>query len=159
MYTWTYVLLPVAQLVHNSPVGFRTITARTQMFQRRVVICYFMPACSMLWNMHRDHHKLHSMSTTHLCGLLQGLRGEGEVAALAQVVVVHALGHLGDGVIAGQSLPTQSCSTTVHCSSQLCKQAQAIAPLACMMFTHRFLESVVALCHLRCQDGTINCAA
>ena len=36
----------------------------------------------------------------YLCCFLQGLGSEGEVATLAQVVVVHALGDLGDGIIA-----------------------------------------------------------
>lgn len=47
------------------------------------------------------------MYTAHLCGLLQGLHGEGEVPTLGQVIIVHALGHFGDGVIAGQPLPPQ----------------------------------------------------
>ena len=36
----------------------------------------------------------------YLCWLLQGLCGEGEMATLVQVVVVHALGDLGNGIVA-----------------------------------------------------------
>ena len=36
----------------------------------------------------------------HLCGLLQGVCSEGKVATLVQVVIVHALGDLGNGIVA-----------------------------------------------------------
>ena len=74
------------------------------------------------------------MSTADLCCLLQGLHGEGQVATLAQVVIVHALSHLGDGIIARQTLPVQSCSMPNQCRLQPCKQARARVLLACTMF-------------------------
>lgn len=43
---------------------------------------------------------LHGKSThMHLGGGLQRLSGERQVSTLAQVVVVHALGDLGDGIV------------------------------------------------------------
>lgn len=59
------------------------------------------------------HDKRLSRCISYLCGLLQGLHGEGQVTTLAQVVIVHALGHLGDRIIAGQALhPTAAQSPT-----------------------------------------------
>ena len=67
----------------------------------------------------------------YLCWLLQGLCGEAEVATLVQVVIVHALGDLGNGIIAGQPLYHEAFQPYKH--PQACKTTRYTVRLVMMV--------------------------